>query len=183
MPFRWTKKAALKIADFGYFTPCGTFRVCAGFSRDLQIQGPISDEFYESNQSSNYLFFIIQFSYNLGTNIFQTLHQIHNTIFEASKLNPQHINRPRIIILIKSLLGEITTLHIRRRQLLLILGKVLADDIRNLLIAEIARGDEETLVGRFGDFNGFDVCESKVPDVDPEKGAGVGDLFFVFAGY
>jgi len=40
LPFRWTKKAALNIADFECFTRCGTFRISAAFSvqRDLRAE-------------------------------------------------------------------------------------------------------------------------------------------------
>lgn len=58
---------------------------------------------------------------------------------------------------------------------------MLADDLADLLVAEVAGGGEEALAGRGGDLDGLDVGEGQVAHVDPEVGTRVGDLLLAFA--
>jgi hypothetical protein len=50
---------------------------------------------------------------------------------------------------------------------------MLADNLGDLLIGEVAGGDKEALVGRVGFFDGEDVGKCEVADVDPDAGDGL----------
>lgn len=113
----------------------------------------------------------------------QTLDQIHHTLLQAPELDTQNVHRPRVIILVQSLLRVVTTLDILRRQFLLESREVLANDLSDLLVGEVASGNEESLACRFGKLDAFDVGESEIAHVGPDVGPGFGDFRLIFAGY
>lgn len=57
----------------------------------------------------------------------------------------------------------------------------LLDDLGDLLVGEMASGDEESLVGGSLDLDGLDVTECEVAHVDPQEGASLGNLLLGLA--
>jgi hypothetical protein len=117
-----------------------------------------------------------------STNRLQALDRILDALLQAPILDTQHVDRALVVELVHAFLGVIAAGRLLRRQTLLVLRVVLADNLRNLLVGEVARGDEEALVGRsLALFDGRDVAGREVAYVDPEVGAGGGDFVFGFA--
>jgi len=121
------------------------------------------------------------FIYHLSTNALQALDQIHDALLQTSKLDTKNIHRPAIIELVETCSGIVTSLDILRGQLLLQSGEVFADELTDLLVAEVASRDEEALAGCLGELDGLHVRKSHVADVDPEVGSRLGDLLLALA--
>jgi hypothetical protein len=117
----------------------------------------------------------------LSPNILQTLHQIHNTLLQVHELQAQHVPHPGVIVIVDAALGEVAALDLRPGQLVVVLREVLADDLQDLLVGELARGSEEALAGGLGNLHGFDVREGKVANLDPDVGPRVRDFILAFA--
>lgn len=59
---------------------------------------------------------------------------------------------------------------------------MLTHNFDDFLVAKVAGGDEESLVGSVGDLNGFHVGKGEIANINPEEGACLSDLGFVLAG-
>lgn len=119
-------------------------------------------------------------SNNLNTHLLQILHQIHNTLLQAPKLQSQHTSRPRIIKLINSSLRIPTTLHLFPGQLSPILREILPNNLTNLFIAKIPLRDEKSLPRRLRNLNRFHMRQCQIPHVDPDKCSRARDFLFPF---
>lgn len=96
------------------------------------------------------------------------------------ELDAQHILGSAVVVAVHAVLGVVAARGTLRRQVLC-LGVFLLDDLSNLLVGEVASSNEESLVASGFDFDGLDVAESEVADINPQEGTGLRDLLLGLA--
>jgi hypothetical protein len=105
---------------------------------------------------------------HLRTNSLQALDRVLNTIIQTPKRQAQHLLHALIVVLVNAICWVIAARCARCGQHILVLRVVLANDLGDLLVAEVAGGDEEALVGCVFLLDGQDMGKGEVADVDPD---------------
>jgi len=112
--------------------------------------------------------------------ILERLNSVLDALFQRPELDAQHINHSAVVILVETVLGVVTARCAVRRKTLC-RGVALLDDLCNLLVRKVAGRDEKPLVGCSIELCSLDVCERQIPDVNPNEGTCLRDLFLGLA--
>jgi len=119
----------------------------------------------------------------LSTYSLEALHGINDALLQCPPFQAKDLNRLAVVILIDASLGIVATWSLRGRQLIVVFGEVLSDDLRNLLVAEVPCCDEEPLSICCRQLHSLDVRQSKISDINPDECSRVWDLVFTLSSY
>jgi hypothetical protein len=112
---------------------------------------------------------------NLDTNLLEGHNQILNTRLQVHVLEAQDVLATAVVEG-EHLVGLGAASSILLGKLAGILFEVLADDVDQVLIAESACYNKESLVTSIGNLHGLDVCIGYVPHINPDKDTRLRDL-------
>lgn len=117
----------------------------------------------------------------LCTNLLEALDGVHNAVLQGPERDAQLLGDTLVVVLVDAILGVVAARSAVGRKTVPVLWEVLANDLRNLLVAEVAGRDEEALVGRSLLLDGVNVGEREVAHINPQEGAGLWDLILGLA--